>query len=385
LKIVVLASRFPYPLEKGDKLRLFHQIKLLAEHHEVHLLSITDKKPKESQIHKLAEFCTTIEYYKLPVRRRLFAVLTGWIKGLPAHVSYFYNAGIRKKIYAHVNSLAPDLVFCQLVRMMPYTSDLKGVKWIDLMDSYSLNLRRRTEKSGWLDRLWLKPEVKRMELMERKALEQFDLVSIISEQDRDSILSPLKDKIEILSNGVDLTYFAWNKNEIKEYDVAFAGNLGYEPNVNAVLVLFDIYRNSLSEYRFIIAGARPSRKITVLNDERFVVKGWMEDIRDVYYQARIFVAPLFTGSGQQNKILEAMACGIPVITTSLVNSAIGAVPGESVLLADSPDEFESQINYLLNHPEVAERIAYNALQLVKCKYSWHHIGLQLERFLTQTV
>lgn len=381
MKIVVLASRYPYPLEKGDKLRLFHQIRLLAHYHEIHLICITDRIPEDKQIEVLYAYCKSISYFPLTLFSRIVGIILGWFRGWPVHISYFYNARLKKRITNEIKAISPDLIYCQLVRMMPYTEGLLGNKWIDLMDSFSLNLRRRYSQASFLERIWLKSEAQRMAEMETKALYQFDQVSIISEQDRDSIVNPDNKKIYLLSNGVDLDFFALSKANEKTYDIAFAGNLGYEPNINAVKFLNQLHQGILRSYTFLVAGARPVKRISDMNKPGFEIRGWVDDIREVYYRAKVFVAPLFTGSGQQNKILEAMACGTPVITSSLVNKSINALPGETILIADTPEEYKIHLISLLDDPEKASRIATSARTFVENNFSWNHVGDQIIKML----
>ena len=123
--------------------------------------------------------------------------------------------------------------------------------------------------------------------------------------------------------------------------------------------------------KVLIAGARPSRSIRVLERHQDVtVSGWLEDIRDAYRNGRIFVAPMLSGLGLQNKILEAMSMGLPCVTTSMVNNAIGAKDGEQILIADQPDHFVDHILFLLDHPQECNAIAQNGQQFVKTHFNW---------------
>ena len=118
-----------------------------------------------------------------------------------------------------------------------------------------------------------------------------------------------------------------------------------------------------------------------LSNSKYHINGWVEDIRDVYWSGKIFVAPLFTGSGQQNKILEAMACGTPVITTSLVNNAIGAEPGKEILIADDLKSFLIQIDSLRDDENLLHELSENARDFVVRKYTWKKIGEEMEEFV----
>ena len=381
MKIAILASRYPYPLEKGDKLRLFHHLRLLSAAHELHLYCITDELPSAPDLATLRPYCQTIQYYHLPPGKRMLSVLQGLLSGLPIHVAYFYNAGIHRELRQAIEQLQPDLIYCQLVRMMPYTTGLKGLRWIDLMDAFSFNIRNRLGQAGAVERLWLRPEARRLQKMETRAVDIFDQVSIISPRDKAAITTHQKDKISVLPNGVDTAFFHPGRSVAQAYDIAFAGNLGYEPNVAAVSYLYRIWQKDLKHLKVRIAGARPAKELLVLDQPGFRVEGWVADIREVYWSARIFAAPLFTGSGQQNKILEAMACGTPVITTTLVNESIMATPGRELLIADNADEFTQQIKKLITQPDLQHEMATAAGKFVASTFSWDRMAGIMEEML----
>ncbi len=385
LKINILASRFPYPLEKGDKLRLYHQIRLMSQHHELYLFCIADGKTEKKDIEHMKQFCKEVKIYPISLFKRIWMVFSGIFRGLPFHVGYFYHHRLKPVIHQDLASTDADLTYCQLVRMIPYTKGYKGVIWLDFMDSFSRNLHNRLEKAGWWQKLWLRWELRKMIQIENASLDLADHLSIISEQDRVSIDPEGKHNIVVLPNGVDTEYFHTNEYKDEVYDLCFTGNLGYEPNIRAANYLIRrIGKRMKEDITIRIAGARPGRQLRSLNGSRFVVEGWVEDIREVYWTGKLFVAPLFTGSGQQNKILEAMACGLPVITTSQVNNAIGAEVGTEIFIADNLRSFVSQIDDLLDDEDLRHEVAYNARRFISDNYTWEIIGEKLEEFLRNT-
>jgi glycosyltransferase involved in cell wall biosynthesis len=170
------------------------------------------------------------------------------------------------------------------------------------------------------------------------------------------------------------------KSEETSHDLVFIGNMSYPPNVEAVEYISDLL-NDLPETTCLIAGANPNptvKKICAQN-KQIEMRGWVKDIRTAYCDGKIFIAPMMIGTGMQNKLLEAMALGIPCITTSLANNAIKAEHMNSIIVADSKEAFIRSIQLLLNNTELYQMIARNAKDFVQNSYSWEESTRSLRR------
>ena len=216
---------------------------------------------------------------------------------------------------------------------------------------------------------------------------KFDFHTIISEQDRDRMDIDYRDRIKIVPNGVDSEFFNGDDQVKKRFKICFIGNMGYLPNVKAVNYIASEIMPQLVEehddFKLLIAGARPAMSVKNLASDHIKVRGWVEDIRDAYNEAYIFVAPIFIGIGQQNKILEAMSMGIPCITTEVVNNSIGAIAGEHILIADTSTEYINAINYLLDNPDKYKLLKEAAKTFVNEKYSWESQSQELFNIFAQ--
>jgi glycosyltransferase involved in cell wall biosynthesis len=215
----------------------------------------------------------------------------------------------------------------------------------------------------------------------------FDNHTIISEQDRDQIWHESRKKIAIIPNGLDSIFFH-PKEKVKEYHLLFSGNMSYVPNVDAALYLakeiFPLVQKEIKDCTLLIAGATPHPKIASLQSDSIMVSGWMDDIREAYWNSKVFVAPLRLGSGLQNKLLEAMATKTPSVTSSLANNALGAKNNIEILIASNPQEFADQIVFLLKNEAEAELLAENALQFVRSTYNWQKSTAELEMVIQQS-
>ena len=390
MKILVLTSRFPYPIEKGDKLRIYHQIRELSKRNEIVLFSLHEGEIQSKALDELNRYCSHISMAALPVWEKPLRLLRGWILDHAFQTAYFFRPQAVRQLQQFVQKTQPDLLYCQLLRMAPYADAISLPKAIDYMDCFSLGMKRQAAKSPFPLSLMYSRESRKLSRYEQEIFETFQFHTIISAQDRDNLQWPGQARIQVVQNGVDLKRFFPRQGVSPTYELVFVGNMGYFPNVQAALYLvkeiMPLVWKSLPACRLLLAGARPHPEVRKLgNDSRITVSGWMEDIRDAYAAGRLFVAPLFTGSGQQNKILEAMAMGIPCMTTRLVNEAIGAEPDVSILLADTPETFAIQIIQHLEKQDSLGQIGAAGLAYVRKGFSWEESVKVLEEGLKHIV
>lgn len=387
-RLAILTSRFPYPLEKGDKLRLYYQICHLHTFFEIDLFVIGDGDTKKEDIQQILPFVQQVFYYRMDFFSRIIQMFTGFWRGLPFQVSFFYEPKIHQLILNEFKKNPPDHIYCQLARMAKYAENTDIPKTLDYMDAFGIGMYRRASVAGfWAKWIYLK-EADLMKKYEKKLLSAFDFFTIISEQDKKYILEDSaknNKEIEVLPNGIDDSFFQKPKIEMS-YDLVFVGNMGYLPNIEAAEVLVKQILPLLPKtIKVLIAGARPHKRVTTLQSENVHVSGWFDDIREAYASARIFVAPIWSGTGQQNKILEAMALGLPCVTTPPVNNAILGQDGVNILLASDVCTFVDKINFLLSDDTAIYNIGQQAKIFVKQNFSWKQSVLTLVHIILSTI
>ena len=382
MRIIFLTSRFPYPLEKGDKLRAFHQIKELAGNHDIILVSISDKPVLEEHIEALKPFCKRILVHRISLLNVLWNLFKTIFSNLPFQVGYFYSKKFKQKIIGIIETEQPDVIFCQLVRMAEYVKDVHGIpKTLDYMDAFSTGLQRMAGRSSFPKKIILNMEWKRMVRYERNIFKHFNHLTIISEQDKKLIPHPDHHRIHIIPNGVDTDYYHPFESE-KKYDLLFSGNMSYSPNIESAMFIakevMPLLIRERPDIKFVIAGAAPVPEILKLADSNIEVTGWVDDMRTYFSQSRIHLAPMLISIGLQNKILQAMAMKIPCIVSKQANNAIHAPEEECLLIADSPEEYAQKIILLLSDDQLYHRLSENGYQFVLKNFDWQGTVHKLE-------
>lgn len=385
MKILVLLSRFPYPLEKGDKLRAFHQIRLLSRNHDIYLVALSDRKISSEEMDRVKPFCKELHIIKLDWFSKIWNIIRFFFKGLPLQSGFFYSRRAQKKIDILLEKINPDRIYAQLIRVAEYVK-LSGInKTLDYQDVFSKGMSRRAENAPWLAKLLYNMEYHRLAKYETNIFPYFDQHTIITGVDRDLIPHPDFRAIDVLSNGVDLDAFKDSGKE-KIYDLIFTGNMSYAPNIEAAeylaKVIFPALQVENPDINLVICGADPVSKVRQLANQNIKVTGWVDSIADYYAQSKIFIAPMHLGTGLQNKILEAMSIGLPCITSTLAGKPLeNAKQGKDILICSTLTGYVDSVKLLLSSPDIYNKISQNAYHYVKENYSWETTTAKLEKII----
>lgn len=367
----------PYPLEKGDKLRAFHHLRLLSEKHAVTLIALTDGPVHPDSKAILQRYCSDIYIIPISWGSRLLNLAAALFTGKPFSTGYFYSKSAQRTIDRVMEQVRPGHIFCQLTRVCEYVLHVNGVpKTLDYQDAFAKSFERRVNREPFFLRWLYRMEQRRLLRYEAYVFDRFDNAIIISSQDRDFINHPNRKRIVVVPNGVDIDYFQPRHVE-KDYDLVFTGNMGYPPNIEGVLFLVDevlpLVCKSLPGVKLLVAGATPAARIRSLEGKNVDISGWVDDIRESYARAKIFIAPMLISTGLQNKLLEAMAMRLPCITSELANNALGGTHERNVLVCASPQEYADAVLRLLAKPDVAMRLSEEGLEFVKKNYVWGEV------------
>jgi glycosyltransferase involved in cell wall biosynthesis len=390
MNILVALSRFPYPTDKGDKLRAFYQIKELSQKHTIFLLCLSDEEVADHHVLKLKEYCEQIKIIYLKKNQIYLNLFLSLFNKAPFQVNYFKNSEMRMIMSQWIYKFNIDIVYVQLIRLvenLPFEEDVPF--FLDYMDALSEGMYKRIRFSAFYQKALVRLEAKRLKRYEINAGRLFQGHSIITNQDAEFLPKSVQRNMAIIPNGVNQYYLADAERRDKKFDLIFTGNMGYHPNIVAaqfivqqVLPLLVLKGFNLS---VCLAGTSPAPDVLKLQSEFVHVTGFVEDIKPYILESRIFVAPLLSGSGLQNKLLEAMACGLPSITTSLANKALGAAHEQQIYIADTAQTFADRIEYVLKNELVAEKIGKEGKEFIKQHFDWTQTTTILERAFEKVV
>jgi glycosyltransferase involved in cell wall biosynthesis len=391
MKIIVVLSRVPFPLEKGDKLRAYHQLVHLAKSNDIYLFCLSDIVNNLDSIAHLKSFCKEVHVFKLKRWKIALRLFIGLFNKLPFQVSYFFDRNINSKLRNQITRIEPDRIYCQLIRTCEYVKDLHGInKTLDYMDAFSKGMERRLTKANFISKYFIKTEQKRLLIYENRIFDYFEKKIIISEQDRNLIHHKDKNKIQIIPNGVDSNYFKPVEFTSPKYDLLFHGNLNYAPNIECVRYIIEEILPQLNQknknYSLLVSGAAPSSRVIKLceSDKNITLTANVVDVRNSYSNAKILIAPFTSGTGLQNKLLEGMAMGIPCITSDLCFNALeNAVKNEDILVGENTLNYVNLISKLMNDTVLQQKISYNGRAYVVTHYTWQKANQLLENLIAR--
>lgn len=388
MKLLFAANRFPYPPYRGDKLKIYNLAKRLSNKHELHLLTFIQDNNDLQYLSELNKFFKEIHTVRLSKWCSYLNCIPAFFRDEPFQVRYFHSKKMNEKIKTLLSNNKYDAIHVQHLRMAQYWNDKKNVaRVLDLPDAYSLYWKRRVDSKPGLIRSFNYAEYTRVYNYEN-IIHDFDKALVCSNEDK----RYLQDEhelynVNILPNGVDLTVF---KNESHNYEnndiILFTGNMDYAPNVDAVeYFVNDIFPSILEivpNVKFIIAGQRPVKKVLQLASDKVTVTGFVKDLTEMYSKASIVVAPLRFGAGTQNKVLEAMAMGVPAVSHNIGFNGLNIQSGEGVVLATELESFIQSCITLLQSSSLRKSIGEAGKKVVKEQFDWDTIASRLENYLT---
>jgi polysaccharide biosynthesis protein PslH len=392
MKILYLCHRFPFPPDRGGKIRPFNMIKHLAQQHEVHVCSLARSRGEAEEGMGLREYCAHTECAMVTEPCQTLRMIMRLPTSTPSSMGYFYSRDLHGRIRALHAQHRYDLIFVHCSSMAQYVAAIHdAAKVLDFGDM---------DSQKWLDYANYKPfplsigywlEGKKLELEERRLAYQFDVCTATTHAEL-CTLNQLAPGIisDWFPNGVDHQFFSPDGRVYDPDLISFIGRMDYYPNQECMIrfcseVLPRIQAEQPSAKLYIV-GADPSLAIRRLGElTGVIVTGSVADVRPYVRRSAVMVAPLTIARGTQNKILEAMALGVPVVTSTLAADGVDAVKGEHLLVADDAASCAQAILKMMQNRSERQRLSEAARARVISHHHWPNSMQRLDVILGQAM
>ncbi len=390
MRIFMLAHRMPYPPRTGDKVRAYHIARHLSRNHELTLAFPVDESGAEPALAALRQEIPDLAYTIISrARKRLWALLC-LASGGSATMAYFDSPELRAKVGARLRTDRFDLIYVSSSSMAQYVTGVWRIPilmdFVDVDSDKWLRYRARLPwHTGWVYQL----EGRRLQQHELSAARLASCCLVATRQEKALLhsLAPWA-PTTVVPNGVDLDYFRPPEAPAAGSTIIFTGAMDYFPNSDAVIHfcqrIFPEIREQVPGARFLIVGKNPTRAVRRLSAIPGVhVTGTVPDVRPFFRQAAVVVAPLQVARGIQNKVLEAMAMGLPVVATSKAHEGLDALPGQHLFVEDDPFHFAEVVTRLLRAPWLRVAVGRAARKFVEEHHSWTFSMVELDKVLAK--
>lgn len=377
MKILYVCHRFPYPPKRGGKIRPFNMISHLAKSHHVTVASLVRSEEEAREGQGIQQHCQTFLMERVGSSAAVLRMIARLPTTVPSSMGYFHSPALANRIRRETPKGGYDLVFVHCSSVAQYVERIEGVpkildfgdmdsqKWLDYA-----KVRRFPLSAGY------RIEGVKLEREERRLARRFDCCTCTTRAEKEVLDGyGVGVPTEWFPNGVDSEYFKPTNEPYDSDLLCFVGRMDYYPNQEC---MFDFCENVLPliasrrpAVRLVIVGANPSSRVRRLTRiPGVVVTGSVPDVRPYVHKAAVNVAPLNIARGTQNKILESLAMGVPVVCSSLAARGVDAVPEEHLLTADSAEDYADRVLRLLESPEERQRLAEAGRARLLSHHNW---------------
>lgn len=406
-KLLFLTSRLPYPTTSGRKNVMFYYCKYLHEMYGYEIINVSfleegdDLKLKPEFISKSYPLKSVSKVSKA---KNLF-IDTVIKNKKPLQVSLYYSKQIENQIKQIIDLEKPDLLMCDMVRTAEYIKGYDIPKILDMDDLLSKRYERQVNidikninpygaflytlpnpiqniiSNKLIKKFILNKEVKLLKKYEQNISKYYNSIVFVAQSEADELNKRINsDKAFAVPLGVDINYFKDYKEKIdkEKNSISFMGALSVAHNETGILHfcenIFPKIKEELKDIKLYIIGGSITDKIKNIaqKDDNIILTGRVEDTRPYIKNTEIFICPLLFGSGIKTKNLEAMAMGIPVVTTNIGAESIGAIDGKYWIVEDSDEIFAEQIINVLKDQTLKDSLSLNGLSFVENNFSWEN-------------
>jgi sugar transferase (PEP-CTERM/EpsH1 system associated) len=392
--LLYLVHRLPYPPNKGDKVRSFHLLKHLAARHKVFLGTFIDDPDDEAYVEKLPVYCADMHISRISPRVAKLRSLSGLLHHEALSLPYYRNADLQAWVDRTLNEKKIDAAIVFSSVMAQYLHGAKQLRTlVDFVDVDSAKWTQYAPNHRWPMSWLYKREGERLLAYERSVAQRATHSFFVTENETELFCKSAPEsrgRVDAMCNGVDAEFFSPEHVFESPYadgerPLVFTGAMDYWPNIDAVTwfanEILPLLQRHWPGLRFYIVGRSPTPAVTSLANDRVVVTGTVDDVRPYLQHSAVVVAPLRLARGIQNKVLEAMAMGLPVVASQECAGPVDAVAERDFLTAGTAGDYVRQIGCLLQSPERAAAVGEAARERVLARYSWNAHLANIDRYL----
>lgn len=392
----MIAHFVPYPPRGGALQRNYNLLREVSREHQVDLITLNQKallstreKIEESKS-VVSDLCNKLEVFDIPsdkskIRWYMLLILNIF-SSLPYSVWRYKSKPMTRAVQGAIASEHYDAVHVDTVDLAQYVMSLSAPP--RLMNHHNVEsvvlFRRAKNETNLLKKAYLYLQAVKLRRYEAVVVREFETNAVVSKQDGDALRRISSDvNITLVPNGVDTDYFKPLGTTRKKASVIFVASLDWYPNVDAVRYLIrDIWpkmKASIPDCEMDLIGAPPPRFVLdfARRNSDFKVHGFVEDVRPPIDSASVYIVPIRVGGGTRLKILDAMAMGKAIVSTSIGCEGIDVKDGEHIMIADTPDKFVDRVKTLIQDAQLRQRLERNARERALEMYSWTRIGPEL--------
>ncbi|MFC1963387.1 glycosyltransferase family 4 protein [Chloroflexota bacterium] len=393
MRILVCTPKIPWPLDSGDTLRIYNIFKQLSKRHSVYLVYFENND--ESKYLKIVkESGIFVECISLGITHSLASRAIGM---LFPHTRMGYlklRALVSRKVAHIIREKGIEVIHAHGALRSLLLTDIKDTPSVlDMTDAMSLYYhRQRMVSRSQFKRLTHYFRLVAFKRIERYLLSNFPVTTVVSPVDKEYLNRLVKmADVKVIPNGVDINYFTIRTGIEEDYpSILYSGNMNFPPNVSAVLYLnreiLPLIRVAIPEVKFYIVGANPHPDIKILGqDEHIIVTGFVADIREYILKGSVVLTPMISGSGQKNKILEAMALGKPVITNPMGIEWMDHKGRNCVAIGDTNREIADKVLELLSDKNARFSLGESGRLFVKRHYTWEITAREYENLYQELI
>jgi polysaccharide biosynthesis protein PslH len=395
MKVLFLSQIVPYPPHGGVLQRGYNLLRELGREARVHLLAfvhpdeLQSEEAREQSRRALLEFCETVQFFELWPKRSgvhtLAALGAAALSARPFSVIAHRSGEVQRSVREWLRQHPFDILHVDTVALSQFVPPETRVPRVLTHHNIEslLMLRRAQFEKRRLARAFLQREARKLAAYEALVCPQFDVNIVMSVPDGEALVKAVPDaRTAVVPNGVDTDYFAPQDGD-QSQTLIYTGGMNMFANRDAVLhfveFVWPMIQSRAPDVRFLAVGQDPPDELRALaaRDPRIVVTGYVDDVRPYINGAAVYVVPLRVGGGTRLKVLDAMAMGKAMVSTSIGCEGIDVTAGEHLLIADQPKAFADATLKLLADDRRRALLGRAARGLVMRRYSWRLIGEQL--------